>query len=169
MPLPLLEPNLYSKLIINQYETKLTTFYCYIETNYKHIELWTNLSTDKDWHSVSFIKHTENYYKIAMNIAHLTSNKHYEFTLRYKLSDTDEWEWLGQPGQNGSIYLVDTSLSNKIDPPTFASVPQLKFTYKQQLPQANIWHFKTQSKQVNFSLGSLSHSIHSYTAIIRKG
>jgi hypothetical protein len=103
--------------------------------------------------------------------------QYYEFTARYKENEDDDWSWLGFPGQNGSIYLIDTSLlSDKIHPPTFAAVPQLKFILKQHYTQADLWHFKTQYKAVaskqpicSFPLGSLSHSIHSFTAIIRKG
>lgn len=157
----LLEPSLYSKSIINQNETKRATFYYSSTTliNYAYIELWTNLSIHQDWHAVRFIGH-----KATVNLSRLKPNQNYEFTVRYKSTEDEPWSWLGQPGQNGSIYLIDTSVQ-VVQPPTFASVPQLKFVAKHQ----DLWHFKTRTSSGVFSLGVLPHPIHSYTAIIRKG
>jgi hypothetical protein len=131
------------------------------------IELWSNLTHSKEWKGFRFTKVNEEYI-LTINTMQLACDD-YEFTMRYRPCNQDSWIWCGEPNQNGHIRLVPTQdINTQPNIPTFASVPQLCFVNREQSSIADLWHFRTQTKNETFSLGKINLPIQHYVAFIHK-
>lgn len=175
----LLCPDLYTSQIIKQDQTKPLVFYCYAPSqSYDKIELWSNLSPQKQWTSFPFTKLQHDnedamVYRLLVNVSHLQVDN-YEFTLRYTTTSTnDEWQWYGSPDQNGKICIVPNSRTTVAVPNFEETVPQLRLIHHHHATAVDLKHFRTQQLHTTsngcFSLGAIPHQIHSYVAIVRKG
>jgi hypothetical protein len=165
-------PDLCSTQIIKQYSSQPLRFFCYAKADYE-IELWSNLTIHKQWIAFPLTKTTaSNEYQVNVNTLQLPPGD-YEFTYRFKsVHGNENWSWYGAPTQNGRIHIVPRSGS--LTAPSFANVPQLRLVANEHTRIVDLWHFRTQVKQVDsslhcFSLGKINHTIQSYVSFLRKG
>lgn len=151
----ILYPGLQSRLIIKNNNTLV--FCCQAEQDYT-IELWSNLTAQKNWIAFPFTKLHD--YHLVIYTQNLEPG-YYEFTLRFKLKE-GPWSWYGNPGENGRVHIISSL------PVTAPIIPRLYLMAEELIESVNLWHFKAPLKQSAYiSLGKINQD--AYVVCIKKG
>ncbi|RCI06300.1 hypothetical protein CU098_013424 [Rhizopus stolonifer] len=164
----LLAPSLGTRQIVSKNEQTTLQFSCYSSTVYC-LELWTNLSRDKSWLGIPFIRQ-ENDYQLNIDLSYLSSGE-YEYTLRFTLDKyKNDWCWYGTSNDNGKICI--TPFADTIsDLPISGAANGLNLILKQSIDNnISLTHYKIYAgAPLYFSVGKIACPIYSFVALIRKG
>ncbi|KAG1056579.1 hypothetical protein G6F43_001552 [Rhizopus delemar] len=172
----LLFPDIDSHTIIKQKVNNILTYYCIIQDDNTHnnyqIELWSNLTTSKEWKQFPFVKmkHQGKRYFVIIDISDLAASQ-YEFTLRVKTLQDRNWTWYGKPQQNGRITIVTPSHTRFV-PSVIHRIPELQMIRKHSDHSIDLYHFSTNPKRIKqgvIDLGPVDHSISGHVSFLRKG
>ncbi|KAG2235893.1 hypothetical protein INT48_008196 [Thamnidium elegans] len=151
----ILYPGIHSRTITKQNNELI--FCCQAEQEYT-IELWSNLTVQKNWIAFQFTRLQD--YHLAISTQHLKPGD-YEFTLRFKKGN-EPWSWYGSPNKNGQVYIVPLlSVTTPV-------MPQLFLMAEKVIESMHLRCFKAPLIQnAPISLGKIDQD--AYVACIKKG